>query len=93
MTSTVLTEDLIMSCLDILRHGGKEAVTLFIEMSKRLHERSETDALQDWVTIAAPALPEKERNDILVKLMCSYLFLDRQTQAQTGSGRRASSVH
>ncbi|HEY5965290.1 MAG TPA: hypothetical protein VIU42_14845 [Xanthobacteraceae bacterium] len=92
MRSTVLTEALIMSCLEILGHGGHEAVTLFIEMSKQLHERGETDALQDWVTIAAPALPEKERNDILVKLMCSYLFLGCQAQAQTGSAS-ASGLH
>ena len=85
MRSTVLTEE-------ILGHGGHEAVTLFMEMSKQLHERGETDALQDWVTIAAPALPEEERNDILVKLMCSYLFLDCQTQAQTGSAS-ASGLH
>ena len=26
MTSTVLTEALIMSCIDMLRHGGSEAV-------------------------------------------------------------------
>jgi hypothetical protein len=85
MTSTVLTEALIMSCIDMLRHGGSEAVELFLEMSKRLHQRGEKGALQDWVTVAAPALPEKERNEVLVMLMCSHLFLDGQMQAKTGS--------
>jgi hypothetical protein len=33
-----------------------------------------------WVTIAAPSLPEKERNEILVMLMCSHLFLGPQTE-------------
>ena len=43
-------------------------------MSKRLHQRGEKGALQDWVTVAAPALPEKERNEVLVMLMCSHYF-------------------
>jgi hypothetical protein len=29
MTSTVLTEAIIMSCIDMLRHGGSEAIELF----------------------------------------------------------------
>jgi hypothetical protein len=93
MTSTVLTEALIMSCIGMLRHGGSDAVTLFMEMSKRLHERGEKGALQDWLTVAAPALPEKERNEVLVMLMCSHLFLDCQAQAKMGSRASASSLH
>jgi hypothetical protein len=71
---TILTEQLIMRDLETLGHGGMEAITLFLEMSKRLHEEGAKDSLQDWVTIAAPSLPEKERNEILVMLMCSHLF-------------------
>jgi hypothetical protein len=93
MTPMALTEDVIMAHLDALRHGGKEAITLFMEMSKRLHEGGAKDALQDWVTIAAPALPEKERNEVLVTLMCSYLFLNWSTQARMDSGTRAPTYH
>jgi hypothetical protein len=93
MTSTVLTEALIMSCIDMLRHGGSEAVELFLAMSKRLHQRGEQGALQDWVTVAAPALPEKERNEVLVMLICSHLFLDCQTRARTGSRTWAPRLH
>jgi hypothetical protein len=58
-----------------------------------LHEGGATDALQDWVTIAAPALPEKERNEVLVTLMCSYLFLNWSTQAHLDSGTPTSTRH
>ena len=90
MTRTVLTENHIVMDLKTLNHGGIQAVTLFMNMSKRLHEAGGNDALQDWITIAAPSLPEKERNEILMMLMCSHLFLGSQTQAQKSS--RATSV-
>ena len=90
---TILTEQLIMQDLETLSHGGTEAVMLFMEMSRRLHEEGTKGALQDWVTIAAPALPEKERNEILITLMCSHLFLDAQTQAQESSGAPSSVLH
>ena len=93
MTSPVLTEDVIMTGLDTLNHGGEEAITLYMEMSKQLHEAGAKDALQDWVTIAAPALPKKERNNVLVMLMCSHLVLDRQTKAPPGSGASSSTLH
>ena len=93
MARTVLTEELIVTDLKILNHGGIPAVTLFLNMSKQLHEEGGEGALRDWITIAAPALPEQERNDVLVMLMCSHLVLDRQTQAQTGAGASASTHH
>ena len=93
MSPTVLTEELIMIDLETLRHGGKQAITLFMEMSRRLHDEGAKDALQDWVTIASPALPEKEGNEVLVMLMGSYLFMDYQTQAQTGSAASAPTRH
>jgi hypothetical protein len=93
MTSTILTEALIMASLDTLSHGGTQATSLFMEMSKRLHERGEMDGLQDWITIAAPALPEKERNEVIVMLMHSHLFLAHQTQAHMGSERIPPSLH
>jgi hypothetical protein len=79
--------------LDALSHGGKEAIALFMEMSRRLHELGPKDAMQDWITIAAPSLPEKERNEILVILMCSYLFLSSQTQAQNNLGAPSPTLH
>jgi hypothetical protein len=68
-----------------------QAVTLFMNMSKQLHEEGAKGALRDWITIAAPSLPEKERNEILVMLMCSYLFLG--TQAHRNSRARSAILH
>jgi hypothetical protein len=79
------TEELITMHLETLSHGGKEAITLFLELSKQIHRDGAQDGLQDWVTIAAPALPEKERNEVLVMLMCSHLYLDSQVQPQVDS--------
>jgi hypothetical protein len=81
----VLTEKLIMTYLDTLSHGGKEAITLFMGMSQKLHENGAKGAMRDWVTVAAPALPERERNEVIVMLMCSYLFFNCETQAQMAS--------
>ena len=86
MTQQLLTEKLIMMDVKALAQGGEEAITLFMEMSVRLHEAGGRDALHAWITIAAPSLPEKERNEVLVMLMSSYLFLGSQTQEQKSSG-------
>jgi hypothetical protein len=93
MTLAVLTRELITMDLDALSHGGKEAITLFMKMSKRLHEEGAEDALHDWITIAAPALPEKERNEVLVMLMCSYLLLGSQRRAQKSSAAPPPILH
>ena len=59
-----LTEELIRMDLATLSHGGEEAIRLFLEMSKRLHEDDADCGLHHWVTVAAPALPERERNKV-----------------------------
>lgn len=71
-----LTEELITMDLETLSHGGQEAIALFLEMSKRMHADDSDSGLQDWVTVAAPALPEKERNEVLMMLLDSYLRCD-----------------
>jgi hypothetical protein len=83
--SSKFTEELITMHLETLSHGGKEAINLFLELSRQIHQHWAQDGLQDWVTIAAPALPEKERNEVLVLLMCSHLYLDSQSQPQVDS--------
>ena len=93
MTRTVLTENHIVMDLKTLNHGGIQAVTLFMNMSERLHAAGGNDALQDWITIAAPSLPEKERNEILMMLMCSHLFLGSQTRTQKNSTARSVILH
>jgi hypothetical protein len=85
------TEELITMHLETLSHGGEQAIALFLELSKHIHEHGAEDGLQDWVTIAAPALPEKERNEVLVILMCSHLYLD--SQAETEEDPQAPTIH
>jgi hypothetical protein len=93
MPQIVLTEELIMKNLDTLSHGGKGAIVLFIDMCKRLHEQGAKGALEDWVTIAAPALPEKERNEVLVMLMGSHSYLNWRTPVRFGAGASATTLH
>jgi len=80
-----LTEDILRTDLAVLSHGGQEAISLFLEMSKRLHEAGDADALRDWVVLAAPALPEKERGEVIVLLMYGYLCLSYQMNADTST--------
>ena len=76
-----LTEEHLKADLEMLSHGGGEAISLFMTMSKRLHESAGEEGLRDWITIAAPALPEKERAEILIHLMEVYLCLDAEGPA------------
>jgi hypothetical protein len=65
----IITEERLLSALDVLQHGGEEAISLFLEICIRLHQTGHSDALRDWVIIAAPTLPEKERNEVMILLM------------------------
>jgi hypothetical protein len=66
----MLTEAALLKDLELLRHGGQEAVSLFMEMARRMQQAAD-EALQDWVTLALPALPERERAEVVVLLMVS----------------------
>jgi hypothetical protein len=72
-----LTEELIWQDLETLRHGGEQAISLFLEMCERLHEAGQEEALRNWITVAAPALPEAERSEVLTLLVSSHLRHDR----------------
>ena len=63
-----LTEESLLRDLELLRHGGAEAVALFMDMAQRLHQMAD-DALHAWVTVALPALPERERAEVVLLLM------------------------
>jgi hypothetical protein len=65
----------LQSDLEILRHGGKEAIAVFMKISKCLLASDTDDALKSWITIAAPALPEAERGEILLFLMSAFLHV------------------
>ena len=87
------TEELIAMHLETLSHGGEQAIALFMELSRLIHQHGAEDGLQDWVTIAAPALPEKERNEVLVLLMCSHLTLDVQNGDETAADEPPPMLH
>jgi hypothetical protein len=55
--------------LEILRHGGPEAVTLFFEMAAKCHDNGGNAYLWCWVHAASPALPEADRHAIMVGLL------------------------
>jgi hypothetical protein len=67
-----LTQEMLEKDLELLRHGGAEAITLFLEMASLMRHAAD-DALQHWVTLALPALPERERAEIVLMLMTSRL--------------------
>ena len=67
-----LTQEMLEKDLELLRHGGAEATTLFLEMARRMH-RPADDALQHWLTLALPALPERERAEVVLMLMTSRM--------------------
>jgi hypothetical protein len=80
-----VSEKYLSADLETLRHGGQEAIALFIKVSRRVHERGTDDALKDWITIAAPALPEAERGEVLLWLMSAFLDVSYELQVRPGS--------
>jgi hypothetical protein len=68
-----LTEEKLTRSIETLRHGGSEAIVLFMGIGERLYEEGGEEELLSWVTIAAPALPEHERIEI-VTVLVSELF-------------------
>jgi hypothetical protein len=72
----IITEQRLRSDLDLLNHGGQEAISLFLEMSALFIEAGHPDALRDWINIAAPALPERERGEVMILLIRACLHSD-----------------
>ena len=89
-----ISEELLRSDLEVLNHGGEEAITLFLEMSRRLHETGSPDALRSWITLAAPALPEGERAEVMTLLMYGYLYVNYElAKRQTLDAGASKSIH
>jgi len=61
-----------------LRSGGREAISLFLETSQRLHEMGLAEGLQNWVKLATPVLPDAERAEVMVLLMYGFLYMHYQ---------------
>lgn len=64
-----LTAEELQRDIEMLRHGGSDATGLFLEISAKLYDRGGEQALQSWVTVAAPALTEQARCDLVASLL------------------------
>jgi hypothetical protein len=76
-----LSEQQLMHDLDLLEHGGAEAISLFFIMAAKCFNKGGKEYLEHWVTAAAFALPEKDRNAVLVALL-SALFDGEEVQVE-----------
>jgi hypothetical protein len=63
------SEQQLIHDLDLLEHGGAEAISLFFAMAAKCFNKGGKEYLEHWVTAAAGALPEGDRNSVLVALL------------------------
>lgn len=75
----ITTEELTRT-IDLLRHGGEEGIDLFLQVARRLLLSAGEAGLESWVSIAASALPEEERNLVFTALLRSVF--DAQQAAE-----------
>ena len=68
-----LTKEDIERDLAFLGHGGSEAITLFMEMGRCIHEVAGEDGLRSWVTVALHAIPDSERIEVVTALFGALL--------------------
>jgi hypothetical protein len=64
-----LSEQQLLHDIDLLQHGGAEAISLFFTMASKFFNTGGKEYLEHWVTAAASALPESDRNAVLVALL------------------------
>jgi len=77
--------------LDVISVGGQEAITLFLNKSRQLHEAGNSQGLHEWIAIAAPALPRKDLSEVMKLMMYGFLYMDYQLQPRTE--REMGTVH
>jgi hypothetical protein len=64
-----ITDQQLRHDLEVLRHGGQDAVLLFFETARKFFDKGGSEYLESWVTAAAPALPEADRHAVMTALM------------------------
>jgi hypothetical protein len=79
----MMTAERLARNIELMRHGGKEGTDLFLRSAREILEFSGDGALQDWITLAAPALPEKERTVVLAALISSMFKPAQPTERVT----------
>ena len=55
----MLSAEALSRGIELLRHGGSEGIALFMTTAQEMLAVGGEDALQSWLTIATPALPER----------------------------------
>ena len=67
-----MSDDELIRNLELVRHGGADAIVLFIKISRAIYETGSTEEFDSWVTVATPALPEASRNAAMGLLLRSF---------------------
>jgi hypothetical protein len=67
----ILEVERVQRNLELIRHGGEEAIFIFMNMCRSVYDHGGEDSLLDWITLAVPSLPEKERAMVMTALMAA----------------------
>jgi hypothetical protein len=78
--------------LDVLRHGGAEGVGHFREVGQECFYEGGQELLNDWIALAAPALPAADRHAGIGALMNS-LFGDDDVTGMADDERHTLLIH
>jgi hypothetical protein len=68
--------------MEVLRHGGDDAVLLFFERARKFFDKGGSEYLDNWIRVANPALPETDRHAVMSALMRA-LFGERTVRVET----------
>jgi hypothetical protein len=84
----IIADKRLLEALEILRHGGEEALRLFLDMGRRCYEKGGQEFLNNWIGVSAPALPEADRNTVIMGLMQNLYgdggaFIDTKHESRT----------
>jgi hypothetical protein len=82
-------DELLHHDLETLRRGGVEAIALFMQTSKVLHEEQSDDALRAWLAVAGAALTDADRTDVFAMLMYAFFHKDDAAGPRTAAVRTA----
>lgn len=61
----------VLRRLETLSAGGEEAVRVFLEISRQALEKSDSEHLNNWVTVAVPAMREAALHSMICGLLRS----------------------
>ncbi len=77
-----ITEESLTMNIERIRHGGSESIITFLRVGMSLFKTRGVEALQSWITIALPALPERESAEIVTSLLIELLKSEGCVQSE-----------